>query len=348
MGISDLKPHAIVHGASMSTDLVPLRDKAGSTPAPGPVPDILEAWLAAQPNPQTRRAYRADIDDFARSAGAASPGAAVEALLAGSAGQANAIALAYRVDLERRDLAAATVARKLAAIRSLVRLARTLGRIGWTLDVRSPKVTTYRDTHGPGQEGWIRIRDEARRRASGSRRTIEAKRNLALLLLLRDLGLRRAEATGLDLPADVDLDWQGPHGKGRVRIIGKGKTDPEWISLNEPTRAALLDWITPRGTEPGPLFHRLDNAQGDGPPARLTGLSVNRMVARAGRHAGLQHPVRAHGLRHLAITRILDKTGGDVRSAKAFSRHSKYETLMRYDDNREDVAGLMAKLLADD
>jgi integrase/recombinase XerC len=347
MGISDLKPHAIVHGASMSTDLVPLREPAGSTPAPGPVPDILEAWLAAQPNPQTRRAYRADIADFARSAGAASPGAAVEALLAGTAGHANAVALAYRVDLERRDLSSATIARRLSALRSVVKLARQLGKVGWAIEIESPKVTAYRDTHGPGQEGWIRIRDEARRRAAGTRRTMEGKRNLALLLLLRDLGLRRAEATGLDLD-DVELDWQGPHGKGRVRVIGKGKTDPEWISLNEPTRAALLDWLALRGTEFGPLFFRLDNAQGDGPPTRLTGLSVNRMVARAARHAGLEQPVRAHGLRHIAITRILDKTGGDVRSAKAFSRHAKYETLMRYDDNREDVAGLMAKLLADD
>jgi integrase/recombinase XerC len=347
MGISDLKTHTIVHGASMNTDLVPLREPTGSTPAPGPVPSIFEAWLAAQPNPQTRRAYAADINDFAHSAGAASPGAAVEALLAESAGHANAVALAYRIDLERRGLRAATIARRLSALRSLVRLARTLGKINWTLDIRAPKVEAYSDTTGPGQAAWIRIRDEARRRASGTRRIIEARRNLALLLLLRDLGLRRAEATGLDL-SDVDLDWQGPHGKGRVRVIGKGKTDPEWISLNEPARAAVLDWIALRGTAPGPLFHRCDNAAGDGPPARLTGLSVNRMVARAARHAGLEQPVRAHGLRHLAITRILDKTGGDVRSAKAFSRHAKYETLMRYDDNREDVAGLMAKLLADD
>jgi integrase/recombinase XerC len=330
----------------MSNDLVPLRDDAGSTPTLGPFPDILEAWLARR-NPQTLRAYRADITDFARSAGAPSPGAAVDALLAGSAGSANGIALAYRADLERRGLRSATIARRLSALRSVVKLAHQLGRVGWTIDIESPKVTAYRDTAGPGQEGWIRIRDEARRRAGGTRRTIEARRNLALLLLLRDLGLRRAEATGLDL-ADVELDWQGPHGRGRVRVVGKGKTDPKWISLNEPARAALLDWIALRGTEPGPLFHRLDNAQGDGPPARLTGLSVNRMVARAGRHAGLERPVRAHGLRHQAITRLLDKTGGDVRSAKAFSRHAKYETLMRYDDNREDVAGLMAKLLADD
>jgi integrase/recombinase XerC len=344
MGISALKPHAIVHGASMSTDLVPLRDGAGSTPAIAAFPDIIEAWLSRK-NPQTLRAYRADIADFARSAGAPSPGAAVEELLAGSAGQANAIALAYRVDLERRGLRSATIARRLSALRSLVKLARQLGRVAWAIDIESPKVEPYRDTAGPGREGWVEIHAEARRRASGSRRTVEAKRNLALLRLLHDHALRRGEVVALDFPVDVELDWGET---GRIKVVGKGQTDPKWITLNERTRDALREWIALRGSEPGPLFCRLDNARGEGPPARLTGLSVNRMVHRAGRNAGLQRPVRAHGLRHQGITRVLDLSGGDVRSAKAFSRHAKLETLTVYDDTRKDLAGRMAKLLGAD
>jgi integrase/recombinase XerC len=344
MGISDLKSHAIVHGASMSTDLVPLGGGAGSTPAVGPVPDILEAWLARR-NPQTVRAYAADIADFARSVGAASPEAAVDALLAGSAGLANGVALAYRADLERRGLATATIARRLSALRSVVKLARQLGRVGWTIDIESPKVEPYRDTAGPGREGWVDLHAEARRRATGSRRTAEARRNLALLRLLHDHALRRGEVVALDFPGDVELDWGET---GRIKVTGKGQTDPKWITLNERTRDALRNWIAVRGTEPGPLFWRLDNARGDGPPARLTGLSVNRMVARAGRHAGLKQPVRAHGLRHQGITRVLDLSGGDVRSARAFSRHAKLETLTVYDDTRKDLAGRMARLLGAD
>jgi integrase/recombinase XerC len=345
MGISDLKPHAIVHGASMSNDLVPIPEPAHTgLPAAG-FPDILEAWLSRR-NPQTVRAYAADIADFARSVGAPSPGAAVDALLAGSAGFANGIALAYRADLERRDLASATIARRLSALRSVVKLARQLGRVGWTIDIESPRVETYRDTAGPGREGWAEIHAEARRRAAGSRRTAEARRNLALLRLLHDHALRRGEVAALDFPGDVELDWGET---GRIKVIGKGQTDPKWITLNERTSNALQNWIAIRGTEPGPLFWRLDNARGDPPAAdRLTGLSINRMVARAGRHAGLERPVHAHGLRHQGITRVLDLSGGDVRSARAFSRHAKLETLTVYDDTRKDLAGRMARLLGAD
>ena len=330
----------------MSQDLAPRLDSAGSTPAVASVQDILEAWLAGR-NPRTLKAYRFDLADFARSSGAPSPAAAVDALLAGSAGLANRVALAYRADLLRRGLAPATVGRRLSALRSLVKLARQLGKVAWTIDVESPKTVPYRDTAGPGRSGWAAIHSRAKERAQGCTRTAEAKRNLALLRLLHDLALRRGEAVGLDL-TDVELDWQGPEGTGRVGIIGKGRTEREWITLNDRTRAALADWIAIRGSAPGPLFHRLDNAAGEAEFTRLTGDSVNRMVRRAGLLAGLERPVRAHGLRHQSITRALDVTDGDVSKVKRFSRHARYETLARYDDNRTDEAGRIARLLGAD
>ena len=328
----------------MSNDLAPLLDSAGSTLALGSVQDILEAWLAGR-NPRTLKAYRFDLADFARSSGAPSPAAAVDALLAGSAGLANRVALAYRADLLGRGLASATIARRLSALRSIVKLARQLGRVAWTIDVDSPRVEPYRDTAGPGRSGWVEIHAEARRRAAGSRRTAEAKRNLALLRLLHDLALRRGEVVALDFPADVELDWGET---GRVWIIGKGRTERQPMTLSDRARAALRDWIAVRGVEPGPLFHRVDNAAGPGDPGRLAGDSVNRMVRRAARDAGIARPVRAHGLRHQGITRALDLTDGDVRSVKRFSRHAKYETLAAYDDAREDAAGRIARLLGAD
>src|SRR5262249_10544191 len=151
--------------------------------------------------------------------------------------------------------------------------------------------------------------------------------NLALLRLLHDLALRRGEVVALDL-ADVELDWGET---GRVWIVGKGRTQRQPMTLSDRARDALRDWIALRGPEPGPLFHRLDNAQGDGDRGRLAGDSVNRMVRKAARDAGIARPVRAHSLRHQGITRALDLTDGDVRSVKRFSRHAKYETLAAYD-----------------
>ena len=173
-------------------------------------------------------------------------------------------------------------------LRSLVKLARQLGRITWTLDVEAPRTVPYRDTTGPGREGWAKIHSEARERAKGTRRTAEAKRNLALLRLLHDLALRRGEAVAMDL-VHLELDFGDA---GRIGIVGKGKTEVEYLTLNERTRDALRDWIQCRGPEPGPLFVRLDNARGDGPLERLTGDSVNRMVRRAAKDAGIERPVR--------------------------------------------------------
>ncbi|HVT40002.1 MAG TPA: hypothetical protein VHE78_13215 [Gemmatimonadaceae bacterium] len=53
-----------------------------------------------------------------------------------------------------------------------------------------------------------------------------------------------------------------------------------------------------------------------------------------------------HGLRHAAITHALDVCAGDVRKVQKFSRHRDLRTLTVYDDNRQDVAGEVAKLVA--
>jgi len=52
------------------------------------------------------------------------------------------------------------------------------------------------------------------------------------------------------------------------------------------------------------------------------------------------------GLRHTAITAALDLTGGDVRAVQRFSRHRDIRVLLRYDDNRMDLGGKIAHLVA--
>jgi integrase/recombinase XerC len=56
--------------------------------------------------------------------------------------------------------------------------------------------------------------------------------------------------------------------------------------------------------------------------------------------------VRPHGLRHTAITALLD-SGASLREAQRFSRHADPRTLMRYDDNRSDIAGEMARRVSE-
>jgi integrase/recombinase XerC len=77
---------------------------------------------------------------------------------------------------------------------------------------------------------------------------------------------------------------------------------------------------------------------------RLTGTAVYHIVGRLGAKTGLV--VRPHGLRHLAIATALDRTNGDVRAVAKFSRHKDLRTLRRYDDNRQDLAGKVTRLVA--
>jgi integrase/recombinase XerC len=295
--------------------------------------DLVGAFLAAR-KPTTVRAYAGDLLDFARFLEQPTPGEAVEVLLGLPHGQANAVALGYKADLMARGLAPATVGRRLAALRSLVKLARTLGRVAWTLEVEAPASEKYRDVAGPGREGWRALLQAL----EAGPDTPKTRRDRALVRLLHDRGLRRGEAVALDL-ADVEPGGDEP----AVTITGKGRSERQRLTINRPTAEALAAWIAVRGAWPGPLFVALDPGAGRG---RLTGEAVRRIVRALGRRAGLARPVRPHGLRHAAITTALD-LGRDLRDVAAFSRHRDIRVLMVYDDRRRDVGGEIARQLGE-
>ena len=71
------------------------------------------------------------------SLGAKSIDDASKILLSRGQGDANALALAYKTHLIEQGLQAATVNRRLAALRSVVKLARTLGLTLYTLSVET-------------------------------------------------------------------------------------------------------------------------------------------------------------------------------------------------------------------
>jgi len=288
----------------------------------------VETFLSGR-TPRTLEAYGQDLQDFARHLGAKSSEEAVNRLLANGKGAANAAAHAYRGDLVARGLAPSTVNRRLAALRSLVKLARLFNLVDFTLDVESVKSKPYRDTKGPGRIGVRLLLNELERRQDA-----KAKRDRSLVRLLYDLGLRRGEAVALDLE-DVDLK------AGTVSILGKGRTEKETLTLPDPTKSALESWLSVRGDKEGPLFVNFDRA---GKGTRLTGRSVARILEDLGESVGLK--VRPHGLRHAAITEALDRTNGNVRAVQRFSRHRDARVLGLYDDNRQDLGGEVARLVA--
>jgi Site-specific recombinase XerD len=296
-------------------------------------PSLVEAFLAGR-GPQTLRAYRTDLEQFAAYLGAPTPEAAVARLLSGGPGTANALVLGYRNHLIALGRSAASVNRPLAALRSLVKLARTLGLVTWSLEVPGLRAEPYRDTRGPGADGVRKLL------AAAEGDTRRDRRDRAILRLLYDLGLRRGEVAALDVD-DVDL------ARGTVSVVGKGRTAKTLLTLAAPTRAALAAWLEVRGSAPGPLFVNFDHS-GKGASRRLTPNGIYRLVKTRGESAGVK--VAPHGLRHTAITeacKAAQAAGIGLEEVLDFSRHRDVKVLMIYRDRERNVQGTLAELVAE-
>lgn len=302
---------------------IAVRRAVATSPVKEKVAALIQAFLSGR-NALTIRAYRQDLNDFSTFTRARSVDDAARGLLSLAPGDANAAALGYKTNMVERGLQASTINRRLAALRSLVKLARTLGLVLWSLEVQNLKVEPDRDLRGPARSTLKKVLHDLSQRGGD-----KALRDLAILRLLHDLGLRRGEVVSLDL-VHVALD------AGTVSVRGKGRTSRVSLTLPDETKLVLKAWIASRGAAPGPLFTNFDRA---GKGARLTGTSVYRLT----KGLGLGRP---HGVRHLAITEALDLLGGDVRKVQRFSRHRDLRVLNVYDDNRQDLAGEVARAVA--
>jgi integrase/recombinase XerC len=317
-------PHALVKAASAAA-AADVRTRASA---------LVEAFFSDK-KANTLRAYRRDLEDFRSFANAASVEEAAALLLSRGHGEANALALAYKADLRNRGNpkpSASTINRRLAALRSLVALGRTLGIVPWSLEVKGLKSKSYRDTQGPGRAGVRAMMDRA-----AVRDDAKGRRDRAALRLFHDLALRRGELAAMDID-DVDLK------AGTVAVLGKDRNEKEVLSLPEQTREAIAVWLRARGHEPGPLFTNFDRARKG---RRLTGTSLYRIIRDLGAEVGLK--TRPHGIRHTAITeacKAAQANGINLEEVRDFSRHADVRTLMIYRDRERNVQGQLASLVA--
>jgi integrase/recombinase XerC len=320
----------------MSTELVPVPTPNLVMIEAGPSADLLEMVLAGLKG-QSRDGYRRDLSCLAGFLGLPSAGEAVARLLTLDRGSANALSAAWLSAMLTVGIAPATVRRRYAAFCRVFKAGRRFGLTGVTPEAELPRTEGLRDTTGPGQRGWERMLGVALAEASTG--TPQALRDLAVVLLLRDRGLRRGEVCGLDWP--VDFDPQRP----AVQVLGKGRLEKVWLTVSDRAGDAVKGWVQARGEWEGPLFTRCDHAKKA--PERLGGHGVNELVKALSKRAGLARAVRAHGLRHQAVTEALDRRWS-VRDVMAFSRHVDPKTVMVYDDRRKDVGGEISKDIGGD
>lgn len=140
----------------------------------------------------------------------------------------------------------------------------------------------------------------------------------AIFMLAYGAGLRVSEITALRA-CDIDSERMLIH-------VPEGKTGPRHVMLSPRVLAALrAHWraARPKGPElfPGGRAQR--------PGTRLTRESINRVLAKVGRKAGIKKRVYPHGLRHAFATHMLE-AGADVRSVQVLLGHACLETTTAY------------------
>jgi integrase/recombinase XerC len=248
--------------------------------------------------------------------------------------EAIAMVLRYRADLVERELKPATINVRLSAVKSLVNYARRVGKCRYTLeDVEGLKAETYRDTTGVSPGSFKQIANQV------DQSSLKGKRDIAILRLLWDNALRRAEVCGLSI-----ADYQP--GERQLLIKGKGRLSKESISLSVKAITFIDDWLTSIGhrTKDKPLFCTVDRATFG---HRLSGNAIYNIVRNTAASAGINKVMSPHRIRHSAITAALDVTNGDTRKVQKLSRHSNLNTLMIYDDNRHKHQAEITDILAD-
>jgi len=294
--------------------------------------DIVEEWLATKA-PATRQAYGDDMKRFAKWLDAKDHYHAARRLLSRGTRSAHSLVVRYRAYLEAGELSPSTINRAISAIRSLTQYCCDQGDISWTCRVRGLPTQAYRNTRGPDRSNLRAILVAAETHPF----RLQASRDSALLHLIYALGLRRSEALLLDIR---HLDTE----QLLVQVKGKGKRERIPMTVPGWAMAKVLVWLQvhPRRREQrAPLFVSL---RGGKQFERLSGGSTVDLLTAACKRAGVKR-YTPHALRHAAITHGLDATDGNVRQARAFSRHAVLSTLQIYDDNRTDGGGEIAELL---
>jgi integrase/recombinase XerC len=277
--------------------------------------ELTQGYLKSIPTANTRGARAQDLRDFR-----ARLGTEMEALLEGPS-IANRMVAEWRDKMIAAGLHPRTINRRLGTAKDFLRWARANGYASHAIDVKGAPKGKRPMRQGPGESAvsdlWKCLceRDDP-----------AAPRDRAIFVLLYVHALRLSEVLGLDV-GDVDL------GKPEIMIRRKGrKMWKEPIALEPRTAEVIEDWLRKhpfRTDDNAPVFLGRDQRQ-EWTRSRLTPGRARILVKKWGALAGIEGPVRPHGLRHTHATIVIDRAGAET--AKCSLGHSSLATLSQYDD----------------
>ncbi|MCH2658950.1 tyrosine recombinase XerC [bacterium] len=227
--------------------------------------------------------------------------------------------VAFMTDLEEKNLKASTVARKLAALRSLFRFLCREGALAANPAgaIAAPAVVRSRPRHLPVAQVAQAIEAPFAERFTGVR-------DRAIMEVFYGSGIRLGELVALNLSA-LDLE------EGTIKVLGKGRRE-RIAPIGAKAREALQTYLLRRVE----VLLEFDVAEVDagalflnGRGKRLSRRMVQRVVERYLRTVSEAESLSPHLLRHSFATHLLD-AGADLVAVKELLGHATLTTTQVY------------------
>ncbi len=231
------------------------------------------------------------------------------------------VVLRYRIHLEQKQYAPATINLRLAAVRRVAYEAADSGLLSSELAAGIRRVKGVRRLE-VGVGNWLTAAPGKRLLQDSAPEGLRGKRNHAMLALLMGCGLRRGELLSLTVESIqlreehwVIADLSGKAGHIRTVPI------PTWV------KTAIDVWTTAAGIGTGPVFRAINKAGrvwGHG----MTTKVLWEIVREAARRAGIEN-LAPHDLRR-TCARLCHVADGELDQIQFLLGHVSIQTTERY------------------
>lgn len=203
----------------------------------------------------------------------------------------------------------------LIALRAFLKFLRTRG-----VKTMSPELIKL--TKVPKRQlGVISSKELKRLLSAPDQRSIEGKRDRAILELFFSTGLRISELCGLSIPT-IDFTSE------EFLVRGKGKK-VRTVLFSDGAKNTLREYLEARKDLDDALFIRHGRKVNDGGELRLSSRAVQRLLKKYAAICGITSLVTPHAIRHRFAADLLSN-GADLRSVQALLGHAHIGTTQVY------------------
>lgn len=284
--------------------------------------EAIQAVLDSMTSEHSKRAYERALTDFLTWHNEQ-----------GKPALTKAVVNAYKSHLEQSGKGAASINQTLCAIRKLVREAADNGAIDPAI---AQGIANVKGKKGETLPAGRSIKPgELSAMLNSCDNSPLGIRDAAIIALLYSCGLRRNELVTIDFE---DFD----PATGELKILHAKGNKQRTAHVTNGAKAALLDWLSIRGNEPGPLFCQVLKG-GHIYKNWLTTQTVYHVLQSRAQQAGVSH-LSPHDFRRTFVGDLLD-AGADIATVQKMAGHADVSTTARYDRRGEEAKRKAAGLL---